>query len=379
MTTLKVSDLPVLPIEVKTIDRAAESNGSVRPFSALPNSDELTILSYDQEFTQILGTNPTQSLLLSTTASTKNPFFHEACVFLPSQNELYITSNLLASTSSSAFPTILISRIKFTRAESSNDIKSLEWAKLRPPPGIDMPNGGVNYKDGILFCAQGSPAPGTGGLYYMPLNAPPKPIVTNWHARDFNSVNDVVVSKKDGGIWFTDPCYGYQQGFRRRPELPNQVYRYDIENGECRVVADGFERCNGICFAPGEGKVYISDTGVVWGDGGRDLQRPATIYSFDVSPSNALTNRTLFAYAAQGIPDGIKCDTHGNVYSGTGAGVEVWNPSGSLIGTIVVPGGLGCANFCFGNEGEMFICGEQRLWRVQLGEGTSVRGDLLGV
>jgi gluconolactonase len=136
-----------------------------------------------------------------------------------------------------------------------------------------MPNGGVNYKDGLLLCAQGSPAPGTGGIYYMPRNAPPKALVTNWHGRDFNSVNDVVVSKKDGSIWFTDPCYGYEQGFRRRPELPNQVYRFEPESGELRAVAGEFERCNGICFGPGEERCYVTDTGMLYGDGGKDLQR----------------------------------------------------------------------------------------------------------
>jgi gluconolactonase len=107
----------------------------------------------------------------------------------------------------------------------------------------------------------------------MPRNAPPQALVTNWHGRDFNSVNDVVVSKKDGSIWFTDPCYGYEQGFRRRPELPNQVYRFEPETGELRVVAGEFERCNGICFSPGEDRCYITDTGMLYGDGGRDLQR----------------------------------------------------------------------------------------------------------
>lgn len=86
-----------------------------------------------------------------------------------------------------------------------------------------------------------------------------------------------------------------------------------------------------------------------------------------------LTNRRLFAFAAAGFPDGIKCDVHGNVYAGCGDGVEVWNPAGSLIGTFLVTGGV--ANFCFGKDGEMFLCNEQRLWRVQLDRET--KGALL--
>jgi len=79
--------------------------------------------------------------------------------------------------------------------------------------------------------------------------------------------------------------------------------------------------------------------------------------------------------ADTGIPDGIKCDVYGNVYSGCGDGLNVWNPGGELIGKILVGGGV--ANFCFGRYGEIFLCNEQKLWKVQLDRNT--KGALLGV
>jgi gluconolactonase len=108
------------------------------------------------------------------------------------------------------------------------------------------------------------------------------------------------------------------------------------------------------------------------------FSRAATIYAFDiiiVAGGPFLANRRVFAFAAVGVPDGIKCDVYGNVYSGCGDGVEVWNPAGSLIGRIMVPEGV--ANFCFGKQGEMFLCAEQKLWRLQIARST--RGALLGV
>lgn len=86
-----------------------------------------------------------------------------------------------------------------------------------------------------------------------------------------------------------------------------------------------------------------------------------------------LTNRRLFAFAEHGVPDGIKCDVDGNVYSGCGDGVNVWSPGGVLLGKIRVDGGV--ANFCFGREGEMFILNEERLWRATLAGST--KGALL--
>jgi len=63
------------------------------------------------------------------------------------------------------------------------------------------------------------------------------------------------------------------------------------------------------------------------------------------------------------------------VYAGCGDGVQVWSAGGVLIGKIAI--GSWCANFCFGRDGELFLCAETRLWRVQLA-GT-VRGALLGM
>lgn len=76
-----------------------------------------------------------------------------------------------------------------------------------------------------------------------------------------------------------------------------------------------------------------------------------------------------------GIPDGIKCDMDGNVYSGCWDGVNVWSPGGVLLGRIIVEGGA--ANFCFGRKGEMFILNEHKIWRAQLG--SHVHGALLGI
>lgn len=103
---------------------------------------------------------------------------------------------------------------------------------------------------------------GTGGLYYMSHSSmrAPVPVVTNFFGRDFNSVHSVAVSRKDGSIWFTDPCNGADRGIRSPPELPCQVYRYSPQTGDLRVVADGMGRPHGIAFSPDEKTVYITDS-----------------------------------------------------------------------------------------------------------------------
>ena len=60
-------------------------------------------------------------------------------------------------------------------------------------------------------------------------------IVDSWGGLRLNSPNDVVV-RRDGTIWFTDPSYGYLQGFRPEPQAGDYVYRFDSRSGRkpCR-------------------------------------------------------------------------------------------------------------------------------------------------
>lgn len=166
------------------------------------------------------------------------PFAHEAGVFIPRDNTLFITSN--------RFP--------------------------------DPANGGVNYRDGILFCAQGT-LDSPGGLSLVESSPPYRSgyLLTSFSdSRPFNSPNDVVVHA-DGSVWFPDPIYGSEQGFRPKPPLPSQVYRSDPGTGSIRVVVDGFGRPNGISFSPGQTVVYVTDTDQIHGEREMDDARVSTM------------------------------------------------------------------------------------------------------
>ncbi|OAP65337.1 gluconolactonase [Fonsecaea erecta] len=322
---------------------------------------------YDPAFHTLTGDAPQLELLLEK----DYPFAHEAGVFIPEKNELFITSNQLVDGDGRR-------RVQITKIIIGQD--GTAQSEEISCPSVEMANGGVNYdQDKWLVCAQGSHSGPPGGLYFVDINPPYKTelVVADFHGRPFNSVNDVVVHS-DGSIWFTDPCYGFGGGFKPRPRLPNQVYRYDPTSRGIRAVADGFGRPNGICFSPDEKTVYVTDTDWIQTLDNIDDTRASTIYAFDVQQYAGqpfLTNRRLFAFCETGIPDGIKCDMDGNVYSGCGDGVHVWSAGGVLLGKIRVAGGV--ANFCFGRRGEMFLLNETKVWRARLG--GAVRGALLKI
>lgn len=67
-----------------------------------------------------------------------------------------------------------------------------------------------------------------------------------------------------------------------------------------------------------------------------------------------------------GVPDGLKCDTAGNVYAACGDGLSVWSAGGVLLGKVLVPGGL--ANFSFGRKGELFLLNGKKLWLLNVAD-----------
>ncbi|KAH8672749.1 hypothetical protein BGZ60DRAFT_485151 [Tricladium varicosporioides] len=337
-------------------------------------------ITHHPTFKNIIGENPVLGLLREERDGAA--MWHEAGVYFENSDgtaELWITSNLLPSADGTGGKRVDISRVTLSKMS-----KKLEGVSVAVPMG----NGGVNYvlngKEGVLFCGQGSGEGNESGLYFVERarrsngDHRVELVIGGFYGRKFNSVNDVVIHS-DGSIWFTDPTYGYDQSYRPKPELPQQVYRFDPADKSIRAVADGFGRPNGICFSPDEKTVYITDTdGVHGGSPIYHPERSSCIYAFDIiqrAEQPFLVNRRLFAQAINGIPDGIKCDMKGNVYSGCGDGVEVWNEGGVLLGVVAVEGGA--ANFCFGKGGAMYILNENKIWGAQLGE--DVKGALLRI
>jgi gluconolactonase len=169
---------------------------------------------------------------------------------------------------------------------------------------------------------------------------------------DFNSPNDVVV-KSDGTIWFTDPSYGYRQGFRPPPQAGDYVYRYDPASGDLFVVAEGFDKPNGIAFSPDERVLYVADNGA-----------PHELLAFDVEEGRDLTNRRRLAGSTPEHPDGLKTDSRGRIYASYAGGVQVLDPSGDLIGEIELPGAV---NFTFGRERNiLYITADTAVWAAVL-------------
>jgi len=172
-----------------------------------------------------------------------------------------------------------------------------------------------------------------------------------------NSPNDVVV-KSDGSIYFTDPPYGIlsnAEGFQRESEIgANYVYRFDPDTEMTMVVADQFDRPNGLTFSPDESILYIADTG-----------EPRNIRTMDVGPDGTLSNLQFFAAPDPPASDGLRVDLHGNVWTSAGDGVHVFSPDGNLIGRVKVPDKTANCEFGGPDGSTLFITASTSLYSIE--------------
>jgi len=92
---------------------------------------------------------------------------------------------------------------------------------------------------------------------------------------------------------------------------------------------------------------------------------PFNSYAYDVDPvTQMFKNRRVFAYTDNGVPDGIELDSNGNVYSGCGDGIQVWNPSGELIGKFFL--NTTSANLAFAGQGRLVIMAETKIFLANI-------------
>jgi gluconolactonase len=174
-------------------------------------------------------------------------------------------------------------------------------------------------------------------------------LLDSLQGKKLNAPNDVVVAA-DGAIWFTDPGYGIfgnYEGHLAEPELPPRVYRFDAKTGQATVVADDFDKPNGLAFSSDEKKLYIIDSGLT--HGGRSNMRV-----FDVNGDKLANGKVFAENFAPGFTDSVRTDIDGNVWCSMGwadpkeDGVRCYAPNGDLIGKIHLP--ETCANLCFGGK-----------------------------
>jgi len=310
---------------------------------------------YDPEFEAVLGRYARLALVAETDA-------HEGPVYVRGEDALYFTTvpRVPGGTAQGA-PRAVIKRL----ALNGLNLPATPARLSTVPAPVYMPNGMTLGQDGrLVVCEQGTRSEPARISRVDPATGRVETLVDGWGGLSLNSPNDVVV-RRDGTIWFTDPSYGYLQGFRPEPQVGDYVYRFDPGSGRLSVVADSFCKPNGLAFSPDERTLYVTDSGANAEPGSYHVDRPHHVVAFDVLDGRHLGPGRLFAVTTPGFPDGITVDRGGRVYVSASSGVQVYSRAGDLIGQIRLPGTV---NFTFGGPGGqvLFITTDTAVWAAVL-------------
>ncbi|WP_186317767.1 SMP-30/gluconolactonase/LRE family protein [Curtobacterium sp. 9128] len=183
-------------------------------------------------------------------------------------------------------------------------------------------------------------------------------IADGWGGVRLNSPNDVVVTR-DGTVWFTDPAYGITQPREGHPGEreygDHWVFRCGPDGADLRPVVVDAEEPNGLAFDPTERVLYLASS---------SSERPV-IRAYDVDGHRVKNGRVFVTLGAdEGVPDGIRVDVDGNVWSSSRNGIVVVAPDGRRIGEVPVPEVV--ANLCFGGDDgtTLFITATTSVYRI---------------
>jgi gluconolactonase len=318
---------------------------------ATPNleTQSSVFIAHDLSFLEVIGDAPRLVKVVDANA-------HEGPVYVRDEDALYFTT--LPEITGPGFRNVAIRRVQLEGGRFPVDASRVTTVV----PQTRIANGMTLDRDGwLIVCEQGSKSEHARISRLNLKTGVLETVVDGWRGLRFNSPNDAVV-KSDGSLWFTDPSYGFHQGFKSAPMLGDYVYRFDPRNSSLSVVADAFLKPNGLAFSSDESVLYIVDSG---GDLASDGIGPRHVIAFDVIEGRHLANARLFAVIYPGFPDGIKVDAAGRVYVSSASGVQVYNPSGDLIGEIMLPGTV---NFTFGgtDHNVLFITNDTAIWAAVL-------------
>jgi gluconolactonase len=191
-------------------------------------------------------------------------------------------------------------------------------------------------------------------------------LASKYDGKRLNSPNDLVF-KSNGDLYFTDPPYGLGPKTWDEPTRELDfcgIYRIS-KDGQLTLLTKELTRPNGLTFSLDEKTLYVANS---------DPKLPY-IYAFDVKDDGTLGKHRIFFDTSKwvgktkGLPDGMKLDVNGNLWTTGPGGVWVLTPDGTPLGRLDT--GVATANCAFAEDGSvLYMAADHDLCKVQ----TSTKG-----
>jgi gluconolactonase len=340
--------------------------------SILTAAQKAPIISYDQEFLDIVGSNPEVKLIEE---RQNDDFAYEMGVWVPERNEVWFTSAVEQGH--------VIAPTLYALNLGTNDV-----SKVQASEEIINANGGYYFEGKVYIATYPNNASYSGGIISVEVNTlQVETVLNSYFGLRYNGIDDIAWATGSDGckyMYFTDLDFAYL-GYDNLPplQLPANVYRWDPQNQVVLPVITRNElNPNGVRVSPDMKTLYVTDSTATFAGAGP--YSPASgpsdvfwlgpyIYAFDLDSRMLPVNRRVFGMARQGIADGLHIDDVGNVYTGEWEGVVVRNPAGKTIGVFNSQffqadkhaDALAMANFALAGDTLVFLS-TTRLWTVKL-------------
>jgi len=164
-----------------------------------------------------------------------------------------------------------------------------------------------------------------------------------FEGRPFFSPNDVAIDEK-GRIYFSDPRY---LGHEPMEQPVMAVYRIDTDGSVHRIITDA-GKPNGVAVSPDQRTLYVvtNDDGLLGFDrlpkGAPARKGRMELNAYDLrADGTAASRERLVNYAPEDGPDGLVCDTEGNIYAALRNekrfGIGVYSPKGAELAFLPTP------------------------------------------
>ncbi len=144
-------------------------------------------------------------------------------------------------------------------------------------------------------------------------------LADDFEGKKLNSPNDCVIDGA-GGIYFTDPRYGNNDG----REIDIEAVYYFDRRGKLTQVVNDMGKPNGIILSPDNKTLYIADT------------KDKKIIAYDVIGEGKITNKREFANIGS---DGLTVDVRGNIYCTWQGEIVAFAPDGKEVLRLKCPEG----------------------------------------
>jgi gluconolactonase len=214
----------------------------------------------------------------------------------------------------------------------------------------------VDPQKHLIICQQG-----TRRVIRLEDDGKQTPLASDFEGKHFNSPNDVILARS-GDLYFTDPPYGLKGlNDSKFKELPFNGVFHVKPSGEVTAIIKDLTFPNGLAFSPDQKTLYV----------GVSDPKDAKVYAYDVQPDGSVANKRLFfdatplvSSARVGLPDGMKVDAHGNLWTTGAGGVLIVSPEGKHLGSIIT--GQQTGNCAWGDDGStLYICANMFVCRVK--------------